>query len=729
MKRWAVPAILAFCLTLQPVWAVRGRVLGTDGNPLTDATVSILGHPGSVRTDGQGYFNWQPDPTPPFEIVVVLSNGRYTAPVLFNEIPGEGILEVRVTPMAQDSITVTSGVTPNIEAPPASAMTVVGRRDLETRQPSQLAEALENIPGVSRISEGTAAVPAIRGLAKGRTLLLIDGGRVTSERRAGPSATYLDPFFLEGVEIARGPGSVAYGSDAFGGVIHARTRRPEPKSPLGFRFQAMGGLGTPAGGGSFEATQGFDKGGILFRSSFRQFGDYSSPLGEVDNSGSRNRSLLGRFDHEVGSGQLSIGFQSDRGMDIGRPRTDSDSNRFFYPREDSDRFTASYDLDPRGGFSRIQTSFFVGRYRLLTRRDRLPEPGEPRTISDSDVKAGDYGARLLLVRPLRRARLEVGMDFNGRFGLEAISREVGFDNRDEVVSFFEEQSITNARRLDNAGYATLEWMLADWLSWSGGLRFSHLSSRSEGGFFGSRSRSDSALSGFTSLGVTPLPGLTFTGQFSRGFREPTLSDRYFRGVSGRGFITGNPDLEPETSRQFDFSGQLREGPLRFGVYLYHYRFFNLIERFEAGDDLFFFRNRGSARLRGVELEAEWQIRPSLSFTLGAQRARGRTPEDNQPLDDVPSNSLTLVFRKTIHKRGHLQLRSVLFGRDQQPGPTEIVTPGYGQIDLAGGWTWPSGIGLQVQLRNLLDKDFPASPDRRATAAPGRSATVLLSFGF
>ena len=40
-------------------------------------------------------------------------------------------------------------------------------------------------------------------------------------------------------------------------------------------------------------------------------------------------------------------------------------------------------------------------------------------------------------------------------------------------------------------------------------------------------------------------------QVARGFRDPVLSDRYFRGPSGRGFITGNPDLDPETSVQFD----------------------------------------------------------------------------------------------------------------------------------------------------------------------------------
>ena len=90
-------------------------------------------------------------------------------------------------------------------------------------------QAVENVPGVNQVSEGQAAVPAVRGLARGRTLMLIDGSRVSSERRVGPSATFMDPSVMEGVDIARGPGSVAYGSDAFGGVISVRTRQPASK--------------------------------------------------------------------------------------------------------------------------------------------------------------------------------------------------------------------------------------------------------------------------------------------------------------------------------------------------------------------------------------------------------------------------------------------------------------------------------------------------------------------
>ena len=64
-------------------------------------------------------------------------------------------------------------------------------------------QALENVAGVNQVSEGQAAVPAVRGLARGRTLILIDGARVSSERRVGPSATFLDPSVVESIDVSR----------------------------------------------------------------------------------------------------------------------------------------------------------------------------------------------------------------------------------------------------------------------------------------------------------------------------------------------------------------------------------------------------------------------------------------------------------------------------------------------------------------------------------------------
>ncbi len=128
-----------------------------------------------------------------------------------------------------ESVTV-SGVAPGIDVSAGASSTAVLDADLSLRRPSTLAQSLEMIPGIGTISEGQGATPAIRGLARGRTLILVDGARVSTERGAGPNASFLDPGTLGRIDVVRGPGSVAYGTDAFGGVIAARSRWPVPSA-------------------------------------------------------------------------------------------------------------------------------------------------------------------------------------------------------------------------------------------------------------------------------------------------------------------------------------------------------------------------------------------------------------------------------------------------------------------------------------------------------------------
>ncbi len=709
-----------------PLYGLDGKVVYPDGTPVVDATVSIVGETGTARTDRQGRFVWKPDPQPPFEVILTLSDGRYLAPIFVESIPADGLLVLEALPVTLDSITV-SGVAPHIEAPAASATARLSRRDLEIGAPARLSEALDTVPGVRSVSDGHAAVPAIRGLAAGRTLILLDGGRVTTERRAGPSATYLDPFFLEAVEVARGPGSVAYGSDAIGGVIHARTRRVEPGNPLAFRLRgALGGPFQERGMG-IEVSQGLDRGGILAQASYRYFDDYQSPLGPVDNSSARNRGLRIATNYETGPGRLTLSWQSDFGRDVGRPRDNSDRTRFFYPLEESHRLAAGYEFDPWGGFSRLQVDLSLSGYELETTREDLPRPGFPRSSETSDVSARDFGIRFLAVRPLPRSRLELGVDFNGRFDLEALEVTRLYDAQDRLAATTTGTAIGDASRSDRAVYASLEFSLAEPISASGGLRFDSVNTRNRGGVFDDFSTSNASLSGFAALSIKPISALKVTGQVSRGFRDPTLSDRYFAGVTGRGFIRGNPFLQPESSLQFDLAVRFTANRFRWAVYAYRYRIDDLIERFETSPDQFGFRNRGRAVLRGVEVEGILQLRERLQLRAGAQSAWGQAEPEIEPLDDVPVGSLDLTLHHGFLEKAYWQLRGTLYDRDVRPGPTERVTPGYGLVDFSTGLLLRQSLQLDLRVQNLLDKDYPLSQDRRSVLAPGRSASVSLTF--
>ena len=332
------------------------------GAPVAGASVSIVGVSGSARTDNDGRFTWAPAPPVPFQMIVVLAGGQVARPVVVDTVQ-EGTTSIQLRALTDEAVTVL-GAAPSINTAPGSATTVLSGTQIARRNPENLMQALETVPGINQVSEGHASVPAVRGLARGRTLFLIDGGRVTAERRVGPSGTFLDPSVIEGIDIARGPGSVAYGSDALGGVISVRTRRAEPGSPLtgpGDRHAsapAFRRAGAPSrcrrDSSAAECSSRRTSETPRTTTALRE--RCSTPAGRI-------RAVLVHFTHAVAKGFLSAAWQSDYGRDFERPRNNSQTVRFFYPFENSHRFTTSYEVPDVAGFRQIAVHRVPGHLR------------------------------------------------------------------------------------------------------------------------------------------------------------------------------------------------------------------------------------------------------------------------------------------------------------------------------------------------------------------------------
>ena len=317
----------------------------------------------------------------------------------------------------------------------------------------------------------------------------------------------------------------------------------------------------------------------------------------------------------------------------------------------------------------------------------------------------------------------LGADLNGRYGLEAVNSITTFDAAGEPLETELEQAIESARQADLGVFATFGRNVRRW-HLNAGLRGDTVSTRNSGGFVGDLKTSNSALSGFAAVGVDLGPHLVLTGQVARGFRDPLLSDRYYRGETGRGFITGNPDLVPETSLQFDLALRYTSGSSTAGLYAYRYRIFDLIERYREGDD-FFFRNRGEGEITGLEVEIGLDLVDGLELQAGAQYLRGEVVDDQTFTDGVPPPGVFVVLRGSPGSRWWWMARGAAFARDDRPGPTEQEVPGYGVLDAGVGFSVSKALELSLLGRNLLDHSYPSSSDEAAVLAPGRSLQIVL----
>ncbi|MDQ5871817.1 MAG: TonB-dependent receptor [Acidobacteriota bacterium] len=692
--------VLVAAPTSAPVASSVWRLVDTLGEPVRGATVRVIGGGASAVTNEAGQFHLDPEPAAPFALDVFGAHGALLGHVRV-ESGANRVLLLHLS--EKEHVTVRGSPLPATSPSPAAAATTISRETLQAQRPILLADAVEQVPGAANAGGGHTGVPSLRGMARGRTLLLVDDARVTAERRAGSSGGFLDPAALDSVEIVRGPGSLAYGPDGLGGVIHVRTPEPRPGDSGGCTVATFASADESAGI-LLEQNLPVGRGAVLVQAHARRFDDYESPDGTVANSAARDRGILIRGLLPAGSARLSLGLQSDRAFDVGRAVRAGLSERTFYPEERSDRLTLSADLPGFAGSDVVEVRAFVGRSRLVTARETLAG------VETADVAAKDASLRLVGSRRLATATLRFGIDGHSRFGLEA------------------PDSISDARRVGGGVFLEGERSFAsDRVHAVAGLRADAVESVNRGGFFGDRETSRSALSGLFALTLRPAPGsaASATLQYVRGFREPTLSDRFFRGVSGRGFVVGNPDLRAEQSDQFDLA--LRAAPserVRVAVYGYVYRIRDLVERYREGAD-FRFRNRGEQEVAGAELEVEWSAADGLDLSAGLSWARGRILDDDSFAADVPAPSAILTARHAVSDRVWWRVKARLVARDEEAGATEIETPSFAVFDASAGFAVSKNLEAVLLGSNLTDERYPLSPDEDAPPAPGRGVGLAL----
>ncbi len=713
-----------------PLEAGRYRVVGENGKPVPGARISIQGRAGSVAADAKGELNLEAEPAVPFEVGVFSPSGAWLGIVRVETRAQADTVRDLVLPAARSAeVFVSAATAASLLAPPANPVSLISKRELEERQTNRLSETIETLPGVSKSDESTSSVPVVRGLARGRTLLMLDDGRVTAERRVGPSASYLNPFALESVEIVRGPGSVAYGSDAFGGVIHAKTAMPTLGELSGRYALAAGTGGTPeaAGGAGINVPAG----PAAFSLSLyqRSQSDYESPVGTQDNSSVRDRGFVVHGLVPVGRARLWAGFQLDEVRDMGKPQADLPTTRTFYPYEDSSRFTLGLDVPDVIGFSSLELRAFYGGYGIATNRQRVPNATTTLRNTISDVDADDFSVRLLARRSLGTVGLRVGVDVNGRTGLTALNIVESFDKAGNPTTTATEVAIEDASKTDWGAFAEGDIPLAgDRLMLTAGIRGDHVSTQNTGGYYGDLSTSDGAFSGYGTLTWTFAPEWKASAQYASGYRDPTLSDRYFRGVSGRGFVVGNPNLVAETSNQWDLSVRGRTGPVGLGLSGYLYRIDDMIERYRVGDN-FEFRNRAEGEIKGVELDADVRVAPRLVVRVVGALARGRILDDGTWATDIAPPTAQLIVDHEPFAGFFWRARLLAVARDERPGAAEVVVAGYGRFDLSAGYRFSDLLTVTISARNLFDKAYADSADENNILAPGRGAILSLSGSF
>jgi hemoglobin/transferrin/lactoferrin receptor protein len=715
---------------------VRGRVVGGADKPVSAAVV--LHRAGGVRTETDVEGRFSLDVPAAGRIVLEVVHPDYyerefeigarerARPVVLALVP--------LVPQSEEVlVTALRYPEPSIQVPAAS--TVVTAETLAGEMVPNLNEGLRNVPGIGSLgSAGFSLVPSVRGLARRRVLYLVDGARLESDRRTGPNASFVSPWDIERIEVLRSASSVFYGSDAIGGVIQVLTREPGFEPGLHGRFQA--GLGTV--NGERRVGLGLDgaTGSWAFSLSFQHddAGLYRAPGGtKVLQSQFTQGSLLAKAAHRTDKREIEIGLLAARGSDIGKPSQTASSKPTWYPRENQNLLQLHWKEKNVGRDGELLFHAFVNPNFLETLTDTYD--GYLTKESYAKTDSTEFGAQASYSKKLGPAfRLEGGVDYFGRAAAHAFNSYTSYDEAGAVTGIEEEYPYGSASRGDLGVFLSADYSGVRRLDILAGVRYDFLRMRAEPRELevgipeaGPVLTKDSQPTGFLAVSYKLSRELTAFVNAARAYRQASINELFYTGISGRGFIIGQPDLRPESS--FNLDGGLKFLGRRFflGLYAFRYRIDDMIERYRIDSTTYTYGNIERGLLRGIEFEAEAFLVPGWKVSGSLTAIRGRSLATGEPLNDVPPLSLRAG---TEYWKGRFSagLEATFGLAKNDPGPAEIAVADSQFVDLRAAYVW-RGVRISVTLANLLDAAYIARADPDAMIEPGRNLRLGIGYAF
>ena len=623
---------------------VEGVVQDSAGRPIAGASVVLRNKTSKAErtatTDGEGRFSF--DLADPESYEITASSSGFGA-ITRDLTAGESSVAIILEPQAvKEQVTVTATRTEVVTTDTAVPVSVVDREAIERQGVNTVGDIFRTLPGTSTTNEGAFQVrPRIRGLESNRVLILVDGERLNNSRtstgQSGIELGLVDLSQIETVEVARGSGSVLYGTDALAGTINIITRDTPARRDSGFRLGGVldtfyssnenGRRGSLSVNGSskyfaFRVAQSLERFENYFTGTpsptdvgrLRMDDFQISDDGEVLNSQSHagnSQATLRFFINDTNT--LKLNYERRRGANIGSaglagPHTGipglAGVFNAYFPFNNRDRFNVRYDVAALSeNLQRITVkAFYQTQYRNFT--NSVTVPGfvqRSETVTDTKTTGFD---------------LQSDWTF-GRHNVIAGASYFKDDNTDRRLTTFafsptatpflirRGRSVPDASLSNIAAFVQDEFRITNRLKFIGGIRFDRFKTISmETENFAVDPRlpaGDVVLLGLTGLNdgldvtntavtgdfgaVYRLTGnVNVSGRIGRSFRTPNISERFFTDTpSAEGYQVGNPSLVPETGINFDTSVKFTTKRFRGAVTYFNNYYKNFLTTVAACD--------------------------------------------------------------------------------------------------------------------------------------------------
>ncbi len=611
--------------------------------------------------------------------------------------------------------------------------------------PRTTPEALMGMNGVfvQKTNHGGGS-PFIRGLTGNQTLILMDGIRLNNSTfRYGPNQylNTIDPFTIKRIEVAKGTGSVQYGTDAIGGVVHILTRDPQfATGKAGLRGKVIGkymtddmektirgevnysgkkfALITGIVKKNFGDVVGGDTTGKQFPSGYDEWSlDMKAKVLLKKNI---RLTLANQFlqqqnvpvYHKVLLEDFAVNEMDQQQRLLSYARMDMQGkSRFFKEAE----ITVSYQQSIEGRNSRKN-----GTTSLRKEKDKINTLGFTTDIFS-----------------------EINKTWTANSGIELYYDKVG-SSRDDINAQTGVASSKRGLYPDHSKYGNYSVYSLHHFHWGrwiadAGVRFNTFDIYINDTTLGNVKISPSAWVGNAALMYQFDRTQTIYASFSSGYRAPNVDDMGTLGIVDFRYEIPTSGLKPERSQHTELGYKIKTKRLSGTIAAYYMHLADLITRVKmdghviSGYPVYQKENTESAFIKGFEMELNWNAIKNLHIIGGIAYAYGQSLSKKEPLRRIPPFNGRLMstyrgnkwFASVEFQFASHQKRLAQGDKDDNRIPAG-GTPSWKVLSFFSGYKF-SIVQLNAGIQNIFNEDYRTHGS--GINAVGRSAWLSVNLNF
>ncbi len=611
--------------------------------------------------------------------------------------------------------------------------------------PRTTPEALQGTNGVfvQKTNHGGGSA-FIRGLTGNQTLILIDGIRLNNSTfRYGPNhyLNTIEPYIIERIEVAKGTGSVQYGTDALGGVIHVISKDPvfsNDKSTWNGKAIAKYMSGdmekTVRGEWNYTSKKTAFAGGVTYR----DFGD----LIGGDTSGKQTPSGYNEWAFNAKAKfllhekiQLTLSHQNVAQQDVPVYHKIILENFALNEFDRQQRQLQYVRIDIKGN------NRWMEKLEVIASRQQSIEGRESQKNSSVTLlKERDEANTIGLTADMFSALSKV---WTANTGVEFYKDKIR-SHREDINM---QNGIVNGKRglyPDHSKYGNYSLYSLhhikhkNWIA-DAGLRLNSFSIQLNDTSVGKIKITPSALVWNAALMYRIFQHHHIYLTYSTGYRAPNIDDMGSLGIVDFRYEIPTSNLHPEKSANLELGYKFNIKKLKGDIAIYHMQLNDLITRIKVdgniinGYQVYQKENIENAFIKGVEAELNWKMKANLDMNGSITYTYGKNKTKSEPLRRIPP--LHGRVMSTYRKKGWFTAAEFLFVAKQNrlaQGDKEDNripaggTPGWKIVNLYAGNQFGC-FYFNAGLQNIFNQDYRTHGS--GINGVGRSAWVSTSFNF